>query len=360
MNRDDADSVEDTEIVVEVVPTTGGSFEIKLDATATVEELRWRVARKVQTPRERLTLLSRERVLKTGRLDELEIRDGSRITLIPQLEAGFSTGQQGTEQSVVQAIEQLSEQQVDDFLSGRSPLTLALRVEDHMMFVQLQLEQSERKRRSAKRQSREKVDSADPKIARTQPTATSCAPKVSLPKVEKPSMSRLPKQTPPPNATIPGPSSRHPGLTPPVLSPEEWTRYRAELHRFHQMILPGHQPNCIVYPHQMVSEFAKPCRRAAAAIGSPPPPANAPSDGCGSCCSPSRHRGPNRQASWIASSFFSKPNSKQTQPNRLSFITQDAVDHSISVGQEITLDTISNCYLKVYPNPSTIAPFNST
>jgi hypothetical protein len=107
MNRDDADSVEDTEIVVEVVPTTGGSFEIKLDATATVEELRWRVARKVQTPRERLTLLSRERldrrptvqayciyrVLKTGRLDELEIRDGSRITLIPQLEAGFSVSQ---------------------------------------------------------------------------------------------------------------------------------------------------------------------------------------------------------------------------------------------------------------------------
>lgn len=32
--------------------------------------------------------------------------------------------------------------QIDDFLSGRSPLTLALRVGDHMMFVQLQLEQS--------------------------------------------------------------------------------------------------------------------------------------------------------------------------------------------------------------------------
>lgn len=29
--------------------------------------------------------------------------------------------------------------QVSDFLSGRSPLTLALRVGDHMMFVQLQL-----------------------------------------------------------------------------------------------------------------------------------------------------------------------------------------------------------------------------
>ena len=31
--------------------------------------------------------------------------------------------------------------QIDDFLSGRSPLTLALRVGDHMMFVQLQLEE---------------------------------------------------------------------------------------------------------------------------------------------------------------------------------------------------------------------------
>ncbi|CAG5105056.1 Oidioi.mRNA.OKI2018_I69.chr1.g1793.t1.cds [Oikopleura dioica] len=256
MNRDDADSVEDTEIVVEVVPTTGGSFEIRLDATATVEELRWRVARKVQTPRERLTLLSRERVLKTGRLDELEIRDGSRITLIPQLEAGFSTGQQGTEQSVVQAIESLSEQQVDDFLSGRSPLTLALRVEDHMMFVQLQLEQSERKRRSTKRQSREKADSTDPKIARTQNgTSAPQDPRRPSSSQEKPSTSRLPQQAPPPNAAIPGPSNRNPGLVQPVLSPEEWTRYRAELHRFHQMILPGHQPNCIVYPHQMVSEL---------------------------------------------------------------------------------------------------------
>ncbi|KAI1230563.1 Midnolin-B [Lamprotornis superbus] len=43
------------------------------------------------------------------------------------------------EQSVMQALESLTETQVNDFLSGRSPLTLALRVGDHMMFVQLQL-----------------------------------------------------------------------------------------------------------------------------------------------------------------------------------------------------------------------------
>uniref|UniRef100_A0A8C0NRI2 Midnolin n=2 Tax=Canis lupus familiaris TaxID=9615 RepID=A0A8C0NRI2_CANLF len=43
------------------------------------------------------------------------------------------------EQSVMQALESLTETQVSDFLSGRSPLTLALRVGDHMMFVQLQL-----------------------------------------------------------------------------------------------------------------------------------------------------------------------------------------------------------------------------
>ncbi|XP_064787536.1 midnolin-like isoform X5 [Oncorhynchus masou masou] len=39
----------------------------------------------------------------------------------------------------MQALESLTETQVSDFLSGRSPLTLALRVGVHMMFVQLQL-----------------------------------------------------------------------------------------------------------------------------------------------------------------------------------------------------------------------------
>lgn len=65
--------------------------------------------------------------------------DGSKLTLVPTVEAGLMSQASRPEQSVMQALESLTETQVSDFLSGRSPLTLALRVGDHMMFVQLQL-----------------------------------------------------------------------------------------------------------------------------------------------------------------------------------------------------------------------------
>lgn len=65
--------------------------------------------------------------------------DGSKLTIVPTVEAGLMSQASRPEQSVMQALESLTETQVSDFLSGRSPLTLALRVGDHMMFVQLQL-----------------------------------------------------------------------------------------------------------------------------------------------------------------------------------------------------------------------------
>uniref|UniRef100_UPI003F778387 EGR1-MIDN n=1 Tax=Homo sapiens TaxID=9606 RepID=UPI003F778387 len=60
-----------------------------------------------------------------------------RFSLEPAPNSGNTLSR--PEQSVMQALESLTETQVSDFLSGRSPLTLALRVGDHMMFVQLQL-----------------------------------------------------------------------------------------------------------------------------------------------------------------------------------------------------------------------------
>ena len=79
--------------------------------------------------------------IQWGTLRDHEIVEHSKITITPHVETGFAAGTQNTEQSIVQAIEGLSDQQIDEFLSGRAPLTLALRVDDHMMFVQLQLEQ---------------------------------------------------------------------------------------------------------------------------------------------------------------------------------------------------------------------------
>ncbi|XP_037625163.1 midnolin isoform X2 [Sebastes umbrosus] len=119
--------------------TTGTRFELSLPQEETVDGLKRRLAQRLKVPRERLALLHKETRLSSGKLQDLGISDGSKLTLVPTVEAGLMSQASRPEQSVMQALESLTETQVSDFLSGRSPLTLALRVGDHMMFVQLQL-----------------------------------------------------------------------------------------------------------------------------------------------------------------------------------------------------------------------------
>ncbi|XP_055717819.1 midnolin [Salvelinus fontinalis] len=119
--------------------TTGTRFELSLPLEETVEGLKRRLSQRLKVPKERLTLLHKETRLSSGKLQDLGISDGSKLTLVPTVEAGLMSQASRPEQSVMQALESLTETQVSDFLSGRSPLTLALRVGDHMMFVQLQL-----------------------------------------------------------------------------------------------------------------------------------------------------------------------------------------------------------------------------
>ncbi|XP_044125258.1 midnolin isoform X2 [Bufo gargarizans] len=119
--------------------TTGTRYELSVPLEETVDGLKRRISQKLKVPKERLTLLHRETRLSCGKLQDLGVVDGSRLTLLPTVEAGLMSQMSRPEQSVMQALESLTETQVNDFLSGRSPLTLALRVGDHMMFVQLQL-----------------------------------------------------------------------------------------------------------------------------------------------------------------------------------------------------------------------------
>lgn len=97
------------------------------------------MSQRLKVPKERLALLHKDTRLSSGKLQEFGVGDGSKLTLVPTVEAGLMSQASRPEQSVMQALESLTETQVSDFLSGRSPLTLALRVGDHMMFVQLQL-----------------------------------------------------------------------------------------------------------------------------------------------------------------------------------------------------------------------------
>ncbi|XP_047442634.1 midnolin [Mugil cephalus] len=119
--------------------TTGTRYELSLPLEETVEGLKRRLSQRLKVPKERLALLHKETRLSSGKLQDLGISDGSKLTLVPTVEAGLMSQASRPEQSVMQALESLTETQVSDFLSGRSPLTLALRVGDHMMFVQLQL-----------------------------------------------------------------------------------------------------------------------------------------------------------------------------------------------------------------------------
>ncbi|KAL5275618.1 MIDN family protein [Megaselia abdita] len=63
--------------------------------------------------------------------------EGSRIVLIPNVETGLLA--QRPENTVMQALESLNDNQVNDFLSGKTPLNLSMRLGDHMMLIQLQL-----------------------------------------------------------------------------------------------------------------------------------------------------------------------------------------------------------------------------
>uniref|UniRef100_A0A2K5F9X4 Midnolin n=1 Tax=Aotus nancymaae TaxID=37293 RepID=A0A2K5F9X4_AOTNA len=117
--------------------TTGTRYDLAVPPDETVEGLRKRLSQRLKVPKERLALSTKTR--SSGKLQEFGVGDGSKLTLVPTVEAGLMSQASRPEQSVMQALESLTETQVSDFLSGRSPLTLALRVGDHMMFVQLQL-----------------------------------------------------------------------------------------------------------------------------------------------------------------------------------------------------------------------------
>lgn len=124
-------------INVGVYPTTGGHFDLQVNRTDTIEHLKKMISKKLKVAKERICLLYKEKDLREGSLHENNVQEGSRIILLPMVETGLLT--QRPEQSVLQALESLSDAQVNDFLSGKAPLNLTMRLGDHMMFIQLQL-----------------------------------------------------------------------------------------------------------------------------------------------------------------------------------------------------------------------------
>ncbi|XP_029970772.1 midnolin-like isoform X2 [Salarias fasciatus] len=122
-----------------VTSTTGSPVELTVPRGETVEGLRTRISQRLRLRTDRIALLHRDRHLTAGKLLEHSVTDGSRLTLVPVVEAGLVCSSARAERTTMDVLESLTDAQIADFLSGRSPLTVSLRVGSHMMYVQLQL-----------------------------------------------------------------------------------------------------------------------------------------------------------------------------------------------------------------------------
>ncbi|XP_070774908.1 midnolin-like [Enoplosus armatus] len=122
-----------------ITSTTGSPVELIVPRGETVEGLRTHISRKLRLQTDRIVLLYRDRQLTAGKLLDLGVADGSKLTLVPVIEAGLVCSTARAERTMMDVLESLTEVQISDFLSGRSPLTINLGLGAHMMYVQLQL-----------------------------------------------------------------------------------------------------------------------------------------------------------------------------------------------------------------------------
>ncbi|TKS79957.1 Midnolin Midbrain nucleolar protein [Collichthys lucidus] len=122
-----------------ITSTTGSPVELTVPRGETVEGLRTHISQKLRLQTNRIVLLYRDRQLTAGKLMDLGVADGSKLTLVPVIEAGLVCSTVKAERSIIDVLESLTEVQISDFLSGRSPLTINLGIGAHVMYVQLQL-----------------------------------------------------------------------------------------------------------------------------------------------------------------------------------------------------------------------------
>lgn len=93
---------------------------------------------------------------------------------------------QRPENSVMQALESLNDTQVNDFLSGKSPLNLTMRLGDHMMLIQLQLSTLNSSSGSRSLRTSTPTKLISPSVKTKCDAATTTSPVTTPQKVEQP------------------------------------------------------------------------------------------------------------------------------------------------------------------------------
>uniref|UniRef100_A0A1A8QEG2 Ubiquitin-like domain-containing protein n=1 Tax=Nothobranchius rachovii TaxID=451742 RepID=A0A1A8QEG2_9TELE len=134
-----------TTMSLSITSTTGSPVELTVPRGETLESLRTRISHKLRLQTDRMVLVHRDRHLTAGRLMEQGVRDGSKLTLVPTIETGFTCCSNSRKTTVMDMLESLTDTQINDFLSGRSPLALSVGTGAHTMHVQLQLTQNVKK-----------------------------------------------------------------------------------------------------------------------------------------------------------------------------------------------------------------------
>ncbi|XP_042747320.1 midnolin-like [Lagopus leucura] len=69
--------------------TTGARYEVAVPPDETVEGLKRRLSQRLKVPKERLALLHKDSRLSSGKLQDLGVVEGSKLTLVPTVEAGL-------------------------------------------------------------------------------------------------------------------------------------------------------------------------------------------------------------------------------------------------------------------------------
>ncbi|XP_008332038.1 midnolin isoform X2 [Cynoglossus semilaevis] len=184
--------MEDLTMRLSITSTTGGPLELTVPRGETVEGLRTRISQKLRLPRNRTILLHRDRQLTAGKLLELGVTDGSKLTLVPVIEAGLVFSTTRSKRTMMDVLESLPDNQISDFLSGHSPLTINLGIGAHVMYVQLQLSEQDVKKLQ---------ENGDLRIQRNTELQNSLSTAVGMSQADSGSMSFITSESPQKSST---------------------------------------------------------------------------------------------------------------------------------------------------------------
>ena len=133
LRRDKAKSIS-----VRIQPTIGPSFTLSVSPNAKVSNLKESISDRMGLSPQKMTLLLHSSELDSGTLGENAIQDGTEIRLVPAVESGVTTANSVDPVAMMKhSMSGISDQQIDDFLNGKSPLSVAIRVGESVVVVNL-------------------------------------------------------------------------------------------------------------------------------------------------------------------------------------------------------------------------------